>query len=62
MLYATGLTDDDMAKPQIGISSVWYEGKSLLHLPARNYPAFSQAGIAMPVLYFMERPCRSIIR
>lgn len=27
MLYATGLTDDDMAKPQIGISSVWYEGK-----------------------------------
>ncbi|KAK5660165.1 hypothetical protein OQA88_13634 [Cercophora sp. LCS_1] len=26
MLYATGLTEDDMAKPQVGISSVWYEG------------------------------------
>lgn len=26
MLYATGLTDDDLKKPQVGISSVWYEG------------------------------------
>ncbi len=26
MLYATGLTEEDMSKPQIGISSVWYEG------------------------------------
>jgi dihydroxy-acid dehydratase len=26
MLYATGLTEADMAKPQIGIASVWYEG------------------------------------
>jgi dihydroxy-acid dehydratase len=26
MLYATGLTDEDLQKPQIGISSVWYEG------------------------------------
>jgi dihydroxy-acid dehydratase len=26
MLYATGLTEKDMNKPQIGISSVWYEG------------------------------------
>src|SRR5262245_64206122 len=26
MLYATGLTDADMAKPQVGIASVWYEG------------------------------------
>lgn len=26
MLYATGLTEEDMAKPQVGISSVWYEG------------------------------------
>ncbi|MHB1156546.1 MAG: dihydroxy-acid dehydratase [Phycisphaerales bacterium] len=26
MLYATGLTPDDMGKPQIGIGSVWYEG------------------------------------
>ena len=26
MLYATGLSDDDFNKPQVGISSVWYEG------------------------------------
>jgi dihydroxy-acid dehydratase len=26
MLYATGLTDKDMDKPQVGIASVWYEG------------------------------------
>jgi dihydroxy-acid dehydratase len=26
MLYATGLREPDMAKPQVGISSVWYEG------------------------------------
>ena len=26
MLYATGLTEADMQKPQVGIASVWYEG------------------------------------
>lgn len=26
MLYATGLSEDDMNKAQVGISSVWYEG------------------------------------
>ncbi|EAS34468.3 dihydroxy-acid dehydratase [Coccidioides immitis RS] len=26
MLYATGLSTDDMSKPQVGISSVWYNG------------------------------------
>jgi dihydroxy-acid dehydratase len=26
MLYATGLTEDDMDKPQVGIATVWYEG------------------------------------
>lgn len=26
MLYATGLDDADLKKPQVGISSVWYEG------------------------------------
>ncbi|KAK1998307.1 dihydroxy-acid dehydratase [Colletotrichum falcatum] len=26
MLYATGLTEEDMNKAQVGISSVWYEG------------------------------------
>lgn len=33
MLYATGMTRDDMNKPQIGIGSVWYEGNSCnMHL------------------------------
>jgi dihydroxy-acid dehydratase len=33
MLYATGLTDEDLEKPQVGISSVWYEGNSCnMHL------------------------------
>jgi dihydroxy-acid dehydratase len=26
MLYGTGMTEDDMNKPQVGISSVWYSG------------------------------------
>ena len=26
MLYATGLRDEDMGKPQVGIASVWFEG------------------------------------
>ncbi len=26
MLYATGLSEEDMHKPQVGISSVWFEG------------------------------------
>lgn len=26
MLYATGMTPDDMSKAQVGIASVWYEG------------------------------------
>ena len=26
MLYATGMSDDDMKKAQVGIASVWYEG------------------------------------
>jgi dihydroxy-acid dehydratase len=33
MLYATGLTESDMDKPQVGIASVWYEGNSCnMHL------------------------------
>lgn len=26
MLYASGLTEENMSQPQIGISSVWWEG------------------------------------
>ncbi len=33
MLYGTGLSDADMAKPQVGIASVWYEGNTCnMHL------------------------------
>ncbi|SMP56329.1 dihydroxy-acid dehydratase [Neorhodopirellula lusitana] len=33
MLYATGLSSDDMNKPQVGIGSMWYEGNSCnMHL------------------------------
>ena len=33
MLYATGMTTEDMNKPQVGIASVWYEGNSCnMHL------------------------------
>ncbi|KAL8162013.1 hypothetical protein V2J09_013502 [Rumex salicifolius] len=33
ILYGVGLSDDDMTKPQIGISSVWYEGNTCnMHL------------------------------
>nr|XP_016464930.1 PREDICTED: dihydroxy-acid dehydratase, chloroplastic-like [Nicotiana tabacum] len=33
ILYGVGLTDEDMSKPQIGISSVWYEGNTCnMHL------------------------------
>jgi dihydroxy-acid dehydratase len=33
MLYATGMSTEDMNKPQIGIASVWYEGNSCnMHL------------------------------
>ena len=39
MLYGTGMTDADMAKPQVGIASVWFEGNTcnmhLLDLAAR---------------------------
>lgn len=33
MLYGTGMTEDDMKKPQVGISSVWWEGNTCnMHL------------------------------
>ncbi|KAG8372748.1 hypothetical protein BUALT_Bualt12G0099100 [Buddleja alternifolia] len=33
ILYGVGLSDDDMLKPQVGISSVWYEGNTCnMHL------------------------------
>ena len=33
MLYGTGMTPEDMTKPQVGIASVWYEGNTCnMHL------------------------------
>lgn len=45
MLYATGLTEKDMAKPQVGIASVWYEGNPCnMHL--NNLAAKVREGVA----------------
>ena len=49
MLYATGLTDADMQKPQVGISSVWFEGNScnmhLLNLAEKIKEGVRAAGL-----------------
>jgi dihydroxy-acid dehydratase len=49
MLYATGLSDEDLDKPQVGISSVWYEGNScnmhLLHLAEKVKEGVRAAGL-----------------
>ncbi|EJT76092.1 dihydroxy-acid dehydratase [Gaeumannomyces tritici R3-111a-1] len=49
MLYATGLTKDDMAKPQVGISSVWYEGNPcnmhILELSQKIRESVAAAGL-----------------
>lgn len=35
MLYGTGMTEQDMGKPQVGIASMWYEGNTCnMHLNA----------------------------
>ena len=49
MLYATGMTDEDMQKAQVGIGSVWYEGNScnmhLLDLAAKVKEGVEQSGL-----------------
>jgi dihydroxy-acid dehydratase len=49
MLYATGLTEADMQKAQVGIASCWYEGNScnmhLLNLAARVKEGVEAAGL-----------------
>lgn len=49
MLYATGMTTEDMNKPQVGIGSVWYEGNScnmhLLDLAGDVKKAVVEAGM-----------------
>ena len=49
MLYATGMTPEDMDKPQVGIGSVWYEGNScnmhLLDLAGEVKKGVTQSGM-----------------
>src|SRR5438270_7671368 len=49
MLYATGLSDEDLQKPQVGITSVWYEGNPcnmhLLQLAERVKEGVKAAGL-----------------
>lgn len=49
MLYATGMTSEDMNKPQVGIASMWYEGNScnmhLLDLASEVKKGVTDAGL-----------------
>src|SRR3954464_11089510 len=49
MLYATGLVEQDMEKPQVGIASVWYEGNPcnmhLLGLAEKVKEGVTSAGL-----------------
>ncbi len=49
MLYATGLVEQDMEKPQVGIASVWFEGNPcnmhLLGLAGKVKEAVTSAGM-----------------
>jgi len=49
MLYATGMSPEDMDKPQVGIGSVWYEGNPcnmhLLDLAAHVKQGVKDAGL-----------------
>ena len=49
MLYGTGMTDADMKKPEVGISSVWWEGNTcnmhLNDLAAKVKEGVEQAGM-----------------
>jgi len=49
MLYATGLSDEDLNKPQVGISSIWYEGNPcnmhLLQLAEKVKEGTTAAGL-----------------
>ncbi len=49
MLYGTGLTEEDMQKPQVGIASMWWEGNTcnmhLLDLAAKVKEGVTAAGL-----------------
>ncbi|GAD92828.1 dihydroxy-acid dehydratase [Paecilomyces variotii No. 5] len=54
MLYATGLKEEDMTKPQVGISSVWFEGNPcnmhLMDLSSLVRESVAKAGL-MPMRF-----------
>ncbi len=53
MLYGTGLKAEDMAKPQVGIASVWYEGNTCnMHL--NNLAAKVKEGVVAAGLVGMR--------
>jgi dihydroxy-acid dehydratase len=53
MLYATGLSEEDMNKPQIGIASVWLEGNPCnMHLP--KLAAWAKEGVTAAGLVGMR--------
>ena len=49
MLYATGFSEEDLDKPQVGIASVWYEGNPcnmhLLRLAEKVKEGVKTAGL-----------------
>ncbi|MBK8430559.1 MAG: dihydroxy-acid dehydratase [Chloroflexi bacterium] len=49
MLYGTGMSEEDMHKPQVGIASVWYEGNTcnmhLLALAKKVKDGVQEAGL-----------------
>ena len=49
MLYATGMSEDDMHKPQVGIASMWYDGNPcnmhLIELAAEVKKGVQAAGM-----------------
>ena len=49
ILYGVGLSDADLKKPQVGVSSVWYEGNTcnmhLLHLSEAVKEGVAEAGM-----------------
>lgn len=53
MLYGTGLTDTDMAKAQVGIASVWWEGNTCnMHL--NDLAAYVKEGVVAAGLVGMR--------
>ena len=65
MLHATGLSEEDLKKPQVGIASVWFEGNPCnMHLlqlaeKAKGVSAEAREGKRLFRLGAIGRPERS---